>query len=73
VSFDNGLSLHDKDGNLVAKNPEVVNGEIRWRPDSQGFFIESEEWLYYTSIPNFDLRIVDQSSDFNSFTWVEAR
>ena len=66
-----GLNVYRADGEILGTISEITNGSTNWRPDSQGFFVETKETLFYVSLPDLIVHIVYQTkNEFFYTTWV---
>jgi hypothetical protein len=58
--IDSGLEIINSRGDFIGSVPELKNGKIVWRPDSEGFFIASQGSLFYISIPDIEWKLVHE-------------
>jgi hypothetical protein len=66
-----GFWLKTKDQEFIQVSEETPT-QIIWRQDSDGLFFVANQILYYTSLPELDIKIVDQypGGDSITYQWV---
>lgn len=69
---DEELMVFEANGEKLGAVSDLPCGAI-WSPDSKGFFIESDETIFYVFVPDLTLYEVHKSEKgFYDFTWVGA-
>jgi hypothetical protein len=80
LSPDGGWQVSVQDGtwlNTNGKQPvQITEGnavQVIWRPDSQGFFFVENQILYYVSLPQATMVVIDEDIRGNSisYQWLE--
>lgn len=74
VLLQDGFWLKANDQSLVRLNTASPT-QIIWRLDSQGLFFIVNQTLYYTSLPELDIKIVDKypGGDSITYQWVGSK
>jgi hypothetical protein len=71
IVMDDNLNIYQMNGGKLGTIPEITGGRIIWRPDSNGFFVQTDHILYYVAIENLiPQKLYQSKSDFSNFTWV---
>jgi WD40 repeat protein len=73
VVLQDGFWLKAKDQETIQVGEETPT-QIIWRMDSEGFFFIVNQILYYTSLPELDIKVVDQypGGDSIIYQWVSG-
>lgn len=71
VLLQDGFRLKTKDQEIIQISEETPT-QIIWRQDSEGLFFIANYILYYTSLPELDIKVVDEYPGGNSiiYQWV---
>ena len=71
ISLQDGFWLNANDQQPVQVSEETPT-QIIWRPDSAGLFFVANQTLYYASLPELDIKIVDEypGGDSIVYQWV---
>jgi hypothetical protein len=59
VRIADGIWLESNAGLQLGRVGSWTSGQIIWRPDSLGFFVVADRALYYVSVPDLALTLVD--------------
>jgi hypothetical protein len=68
-----GISLHPKGKEAAGRIHPAPSGQVIWRLDSEGFFLEVEEVLYYISAPAMTIQVVDKNLQVSPlpYQWIK--
>ncbi|HKY56055.1 MAG TPA: hypothetical protein VJM08_17195, partial [Anaerolineales bacterium] len=71
VVLQDGFQLKTNDGQPIQVS-EATPTQIIWRSDSKGFFFIANQVLYYASLPELDIKVVDEypGGDTIIYQWV---
>ncbi|MBV6402702.1 MAG: Protein TolB [Anaerolineales bacterium] len=71
---DKNLYLYDVDDNLTRTFPTNGVYSVIWRPDSQAIFFSDGKAVYFLSIPNGNIRLIDECEQYGcslrDITWL---
>lgn len=75
VVIEEGIWVQTAGGEPVGQIGEEETAQVIWRPDSQGFFLAANQTLYFVSLPDLSVTLVDDQLQVNRirFQWLGVR
>jgi len=68
VTYEGEIQLLDSNDNLIRTFEGLGYGAVIWRPDSEGFFVNTRN-LYYIDLFEFDVVQIDEDGSITQFMW----
>jgi hypothetical protein len=68
VTYEGEIQLLDSNDNLIRTFEGLGYGAVIWRPDSEGFFVNTRN-LYYIDLFEFDVVQIDEDGSNTQFMW----